>query len=126
MDARRVNMIEQVGYVVFFVDLTDANEEEVCTTFEELFRAAFSTESFFAIINQTNQLKITPNMRIRMSWLSSKLSDTGRLIGISIFGQDRFLSYIIKRAYSEITFGVNLEDCLEIIKNQFSERKATN
>ena len=58
-------------------------------------------------------------MKMCMSRLSKILTKTGRLIGISIFGKDRFLTYVIKMAYKDMMFGNSLEECLEGIKERY-------
>ena len=119
MKHRPVNMIEKVGYVIFYIDLSNADETEVCNAYDNLSCRAQLHTGPFAIVNNAENVMITPQMNICMGRLSKELIDTGRLIGISIFGQDRFLTYVIRRAYKKMTFGDSLDDCLKLIEEQY-------
>lgn len=123
MSYRPIHTIHKNGYDIFITDLSEASEEEVCNTFDKVKEKGVESKIPFGVINKTDRLMATPKMRQKGASVSKRLTETGNLIGMSIYGFNSFLTYVAKMAFREIQFGSTEEECIEILNRLYKKKK---
>ena len=123
MGSRMIHTLQQKGYVIFIVDLSNASEELFCHTISKIEKKAMESTVPFAIINKTNQLFINAKMRQVSSKIGANLKTNELFIGICIYGSfSSFVTIVVKFAFSEMNFGRNLKECVQILKTRFNSK----
>lgn len=126
MKHREIKILHQNGYDLFITDLSSGNEEEVCNTFIKVGELCLKSDVPYGIIHQSNKLMATPKMRQTASRISKELQETNMLIGIAIHGYNTFLTLVAKLAFSEVKFGNNEKDCIQILDTLFEKNHKKN
>jgi len=123
MDYRTIHTLEREEFVIFYVDLSNATEEEFCKKILEMEEKGMASTVPFGIINRTNQLFITPKMRQTSSKIGANLKKNNLFVGISIYGGfNSFVTVVAKFAFSEMNFGKTLKECVGILEVLYEKK----